>query len=40
MKDTFEQITACDPMDAIRNWMKNNQEQAKLWDAKEPLHIN
>ena len=35
MKNTIEQITARDPMDAIRNWMKDNPEQAKLWDAKK-----
>ena len=35
MINTFEQITACDPMDAIRNWMKDNQEQAKLWVVKK-----
>ena len=40
MRNTFEQITACDPMDAIINWMKDNKEQAKLWDVKESLRIN
>lgn len=35
MRNTFEQITASDPMDAIRNWMKDNQEQAKLWAVKK-----
>ena len=35
MRNTFEQITACDPMDAIINWMKDNKEQAKLWDVKK-----
>ena len=40
MINAFEQITACDPMDAIRNWMKDNQEQAKLWNANESLRIN
>ena len=35
MRNTFEQITACDPMDAIINWMKDNQEQAKEWLVKK-----
>ena len=40
MKNTIEQITACDPMDAIRNWMKNNPDSAKRWNANESLHLN
>lgn len=39
MKNAFEQITAGDPMDAIRNWMKNNPEQAKEWVVKKENRI-
>ena len=35
MKNTIEQIIARDPMDAIRNWMKNNPEQTKEWLVKK-----